>query len=144
MSHVLTPSWVGAMGLLVGTIGICCAIYLSMVSPYAHSLWTRLGFLFIGTAIILLSTEPIINQHILVVTARVLAIVVLTMAQFSLLAMVVYFGPFPPRGRAMQGRLGDEAAGAGVAELRMLAKDEYPENEDDLPEDPFEHLKFWK
>lgn len=140
MEPYFTPDWVASIGLLVGTIGVCSAIALTMVSPYAHSLWSRVGFLFLGTAIILLSSEPIISEPELLIAARTTAIAILSVFQLMLLGVVLYFGPFRSRGRALQGRLGAEGDDeVGTVELRLKAKDE-----ENSPDDPFEHLKFWK
>lgn len=150
VSHIVVEHWVDVFGLFVGVIGICIAIYLTMVSPYEHSRSSRYTFFLVGASIMLLSNEPLLESHAFIVGSRIFALLVLASIQFTLMVHIVYYGPFPPPARAIRYQLAQEGLidpdeDLSNREIRELAKEHWPPGPVERDKKPLrEWLRFWR
>lgn len=95
MTHVAAPHYVDQLGLIVGGFGIIVGLYLKYVSPYDHDKGAIAGFLSIGAAILLLSSEALLLADVWVITGRLAAMTILAFIQMWLFLRVYLRGPFP-------------------------------------------------
>ena len=89
MSHFGAPHWVDVLGLLAGTVGVCIAIWLQMVTPERVKPRYVMGFLTLGCSLMLINLEPLVPNTDAVLGARVVAYLFLLGAQ-GLLAYRVW------------------------------------------------------
>jgi len=63
MGHFGAPHWVDLLGLLSGSAGVCIAIWLQLVTPRRVRPRYVIGFLVLGSSLMLINLEPIIPEN---------------------------------------------------------------------------------
>ena len=82
MSHFGAPHWVDLLGLFAGSVGVCIAIWLQLVTPRRVKPKYVIGFLVLGSSLMLINLEPVIPENgDAVVLGRALAYLTLTALQ---------------------------------------------------------------
>jgi len=59
MTHAAMPHWVDLLGLFAGTLGVCIAVWLQVITPRKARPRYVLGFLLTGTTLMLANPEPV-------------------------------------------------------------------------------------